>query len=218
MQIQKTIKNMFERLWDLIKNITIGAPKLLLRTVWKVVVGCSKAASWCVRMAGLLIWRSLWWGVGACLRAAGMKKAVAEVVEVVEELDHRESTSSDGSFTEEEIEEEDEVERPRLLTARRGIGSTVVSVETGAEWGYVAGVSEDGACWKLSTGRFVKKKTMDIVWMWKPIRRVSPQKQESPKKHTRRPTKFVCHSAEEAVALLAKHQTGGGGRVEITIE
>ena len=217
MQIQKTIKNMFERLWDLIKNITIAAPKLLLRTVWKVVMGCSKAVSWCVRMAGLLIWRSLWWGVGACLRAAGMKKAVDEVGE---ELDNRESPSSDGSFTEEE--EEEEVERPRLLTARRGIGSTVVSVETGAEWGYVAGLSEDGTCWKLSTGRFVKKRTMDIAWKWKPMKRAEervPAKRESPKKQRQRTSrKFVCHSAEEAVALLAKHQMGGGGRVEITIE
>jgi len=216
MQIQKTIENMMERLWNLIKNITIGAPRLLLRTVWKVVVGCSKAACWCVRMAGLLIWRSLWWGVGAVLRAAGMKKAVV-VAEPLVSCEASAASSSSGELSEESAESEEE--RPRQLTARRGIGSTVVSVETGAEWGYVSGVSEDGKCWKLSTGRFAKKNTMDIVWKWKPMKQSRPVRavRQVDKPVRRSAKKFVCRSAEEAVALLAKHRARDG-RIEITIE
>jgi len=242
MNEQNAVSNMVYKLWKLIKNIIKSAPGMLLRTVWKVAVGCCNSGVWVVKMAGVVMWRSFWWSVGACLRRGGnvdavkddaMEEDVAAVVEALRrptqarpaqvarkqrEQKNRPRVVYDGGSSggAGDSSDSDTVQprQPRQLVGRRGIGSTIVSKSSGESWGFV---TEDlVTSWKMSTGRCVVKRLFGKSWEWKSV---VHKKDVRPIGRCHEPKKLTCRTAEEAVELLTRHQTSGDqGRVEISIE
>ena len=146
---KSSLMNMVARCWEIVKNMIVNGPAVVLRVVWRIAELAAASGVWVVRMAGLVFWRSFWWAIGACLRARGVKP-VAKKQELKPARVNQPALHYDSDELTEEPASSDSEGSERGISRRlhkqgqnRSQKKTVECAATGENWGYITGETRE---------------------------------------------------------------------------